>query len=248
MSSQTMPYQAIFASRQEALNTMLDDTSNYMMVDSFKGAPVNMRVFESFNPFHVWPSPSIPVPGQPKRLAQSVESVWQGVKLVDGITDFNQFLGQPTKRPEDHERRQLKNYCYADSLFVYGDRLLDLLSARFLIYLPTYLFILEKLVPEALLRELNQHLTSVGPVLFYDWDANQNITDTSSSFSHSALLASWFNGTFENDYWTLAHRVLQENDWLTFDASIKNLLNRYYAIHNGFQDASRRQGSKSLGT
>lgn len=226
-----MCYQAISVSRQAALDIMRNDVSNVMMVDSFKGAPANMRMFDCFNPFRIWPEPIIPVPGQPGLLARSVESVWQGLKCVDGACDFEQFLTSPSKRPGDDVRCRLADYRYADSQFVYGDRVLDLLSARFLIYLPTYLFMLERLVPETLLRKLYQHIANEGPVIFYDWDANQYITDSSDSFSHSALLASWFNGTLKTDYRALAHSTLQGDDMREFNAILDRLLGRYSSLH-----------------
>ncbi|NHR05466.1 hypothetical protein HA052_09650 [Chromobacterium haemolyticum] len=226
-----MTYLALSMSRQDAIAMMLDEASSCMMVDSFNGAPANMRDFRCFNPFTQWPEPSIPVPGQTGLLARSVESIWQGLKLVNGQTDFDQFLGPPHKRPSDAERRRLHGYCYSDSRFAYGDRSLNLLSARLLIYLPTYLFLLDRLVPEALLRQLRQHLEQTGPVLCYDWDANQNIADTSSSFSHSAILANWLNGMLEQQYLPLAKQVLTESDRCEFDASMGTLLCRYRAFH-----------------
>ncbi|MGC0154776.1 DUF6939 family protein [Chromobacterium vaccinii] len=224
-------YPAISTSRQAALAVMQDDASSCLMVDSFNGAPANMLGFRCFNPFQLWPEQLIPVPGQPGGLARSVESVWQGLKLVDGRTDFEQFLTAPRKRPGDDERRRLAGYCYSDSRFVYGDRLLGLLEARFLIYLPTYLFLLQRLAPESVLSELRRHLDGVGPVLFYDWDANQDIADISCSFSHSAILAAWFNDTLELQYRSQARRLLSEADSLAFDAALDGLLGRYRAFH-----------------
>ncbi|KUM02695.1 hypothetical protein KIF53_15815 [Chromobacterium subtsugae] len=226
-----MPHLALSTSRQAALAAMQDDASDCLMVDSFNGAPANMRGFRCFNPFQLWPDPVIPVPGQAGRLARSVESVWQGLKLVDGRTDFEQFLAEPRKRPSDDERRRQPGYCYSDSRFIYGDRQLGLLEARFLIYLPTYLFLLDRLAPEPVLRELRRHIAADGPVLFYDWDANQDIADTSSSFSHSAILAAWFNGTLERRYRELAGRLLSPADKPAFDAALDGLLGRYRAIH-----------------
>lgn len=222
-----MAFQAIALSRQAALELLLDDASRLLMVDSFKGAPFNMQKFDCFNPFHLWPQPCIPVPGKPGMLSRSVEAVWQGLKQVDGTADLAQFFTSPSKRPSDDERRRQPNYRYADRQFIYGERLLDLVSARLLIYLPTYLFMLQALAPAALLRNIRQHLALRGPVVFYDWDANQDITDPSSSFSHSALLASWFNGTWEKDYRAAAHRSLQAQDLCDFNATLNGLQARF---------------------
>lgn len=222
-----MTFQAISLCRRAALELLLDDARNVLMVDSFKGAPFNMRPFDSLNPFHLWPQPCIPVPGQPGLLARSVEAVWQGLKQVDGSGDFAQFLSSPSKRPSDDERRQQTDYLYEESQFIYGERTLDLVSARLLIYLPTYLFMLHTLVPVTLIQDIHQHLATRGAVVFYDWDANQDITDPSRSFSHSALLASWFNGTWEKDYRAAAHRSLAAQDLADFNASMDAMLGLY---------------------
>jgi hypothetical protein len=50
-----------------------------------------------------------------------------------------------------------------------------------------------------------------------------------SSFSHSAILASWFSGTLEEDFLICARRIFRrslEND------PFKGLLNQYRVFHS----------------
>lgn len=234
MTPPTHRFAAISCSRQAALQRLMEDNADCLMIDSYKGAPRNMRPFDCFNPFRVWPEPSIPVPGQDNHLARSVESVWQGLKLVDDIPDFAQFAGQPTKRPPDHARHT-DSYRYADSQFLYGERKLGLVSARFLIYLPTYLYLLNTLVPDTVIGTICEHLNQCGPALFFDWDENQDILDPSRSWSHSALLASWFNGTFEKDYLHIVGQALSAQDADAFVQRISGLRTRPRFGHGGAQ-------------
>ena len=166
-----------------------------LCIDTFKHAAAPMDRFRALCPFTVWPEPVIPVPGRPGQAAVSVEGVWQGLKLVDGHPDLDQFGGRPHKRPPDASRGP--GYDYAASEFLLGDRVVGLLEARFAIYLPVFTYVLENLVPAAVEEEIAAVLDRGGNVAFYDWDANFDIEDCSRSFSHSALAAAWFNGEYD---------------------------------------------------
>jgi hypothetical protein len=165
-----------------------------LAVDTANVAPVPMRRFRCLNPFHFMPGWHIPVPGTGE-FACSVESIWQGLKLVDGATDLAMLRRPARKRPPEDERTG--DYDYGGSVFRFGERTIDLVAARYLIYLPTYLYLLDRLVPDLVLREISDALGQGRDVFFYDWDANFDIEDDSASFSHSAVLAAWFGGCLE---------------------------------------------------
>jgi hypothetical protein len=167
-------------------------------VDTYQAAPEAFARFATMNPFHFEPGWRIPVPGLPGRFACSVESVWQGLKLFGGELDLAMFSSHPYKRPPDSARGP--GYDYAASRFRIGDHEVDLVTARLLLYLPTYLYLLDHLVPEALTAEIHDALVTGTDVVFFDWDANADILDPRSSFSHSSLLASWFNGDLDQDF------------------------------------------------
>ncbi len=199
-----------------------------LCVDSLDGAPAFMARFKVFNPFYVHRRAVIPVVGMPKVRARSVEAVWQGLKFVDGDTQLDMFDLPPWKRPPE-EQRLLGGYSYEGSTFLYGQREIDLLSARLAIYLPTYLYLLDRLVPQRLIDQIDASITEGRGVVFYDCDANHDITDPSTSFSHSAILAAWFNGRLE---WELLPAV---DDYLSGEiadetrARIEKVLGRYRA-------------------
>src|SRR5580693_3107455 len=58
-----------------------------LAVDSYNGAPPSMHRFRALNPFDFDPEHRIPVPGRGETSC-SVEAVWQGLKLVDGVPDL----------------------------------------------------------------------------------------------------------------------------------------------------------------
>jgi hypothetical protein len=101
--------------------------------------------FRALSPFAVYPG-KIPIPGRLSYAfrsyweagdhlldwnADSVEGVWQGLKLIDGHIEERLLRGQPKKR-----RGRPEGHLFADY------RLLNYVEAKALIYIPTYLELL----------------------------------------------------------------------------------------------------------
>jgi hypothetical protein len=192
-----------------------------LRVDTADCAPVEMARFTTMNPFHFNPRWRIPVPGS-DRHAASVEGIWQGLKRVDGRTDLAMFERAPEKRPPDSDRGP--EFDYTKTVFEYGEKIIDLVSARLLIYIPAYLYVLDHLVPEKMIEEIATALSNGQDVLFYDWDENFDVLDPTSSFSHSSLLAAWFGGRLEEEF--LRH----------FDVRPRLELGRYHLLHKSGKD------------
>lgn len=173
------------------------------------------------NPFHYERDWRIPVPGA-GGVARSVEGIWQGLKLIAGETDLS-MLDQPAgKRPPEHARGP--GFDYAGTVFQYGQAVVDLVTARLLIYLPAYLHVLDHLVPREVITEIDNALAGGRDVVFYDWDDNFDILDPTSSFSHSALLAAWF-GT------GLTENFLRHHHARAGSAGLSVELRRYHELH-----------------
>jgi uncharacterized protein DUF6939 len=176
-------------SRAEGLRWTTDPSM--LCVDTFKDAPDSMARWRTLCPFHAFAEPVLPVPGQPGMAARSVEGVWQGLKIVDGRTDLEQLTtSTPVKRPPDQLRGP--DFPYAASQFVFADRKIDLVTARWLIYLPVFVALLRDSVPAEVHEEIWSAIDSGREVLFYDWDDNFDIEDHRSSFSHSSVLHRWY--------------------------------------------------------
>jgi hypothetical protein len=132
------------------------------------------------SPFY--PDGGIPVPGHPGRTSQSVEGIWQALKVF--ATEPEDF----TKLEHHHdEGDQADGPRLGPPLGHRLDgRLLGYEQARRLIYLPAYRWMLDHRAAGLLarLRELASHQT----VILLDYTTNGDITDLSAPLSHAALI------------------------------------------------------------
>lgn len=133
------------------------------------------------SPFY--PHGGIPVPGHPDRTAQSVEGVWQALKVFatepEDFTKLDITLMKGIKRTARRFGPPLGHRL--------DGRLLGYEEARRMLYLPTYRWMLDNRTPElvAELRELSGHRT----VVLLDYTTNGDVTDLSTPLSHAALIA-----------------------------------------------------------
>ena len=136
--------------------------------------------YRLFSPFSYAKNYKIPVPGQEDIRADSVEGIWQGLKIINGQTDFSLLNGKPNKRkgqPEGH---------------LLGKEITDYFGARKQIYVSAYVYhAVNNALPEAW-SELEQRLQE-GDVILHDVETNGRIEDLSSPFAHSALLVQLLN-------------------------------------------------------
>ncbi|MFD0530487.1 DUF6939 family protein [Kitasatospora arboriphila] len=128
-----------------------------LLIDTCQAAPASMRRFATMNPFHRDRRWRIPVPGT-AQTSQSLENVWQALKLVDGRTDLSLLARPAEKRPPDHLRGP--GFDYAASTVSFAGRPTDLVTARYLVYLPAYLHVLDRLVPDAVVAEITGALAA----------------------------------------------------------------------------------------
>lgn len=175
-----------------AVGLDLRRSEKVLAVDTADCAPIAMVRFVALNPFHVDRSWQLRITGSPLR-AHSVEAVWQGSKLVDGVVDEGMYRSTPSKRPPEAERGA--GYSYEDSTFRVAGEEVGLVEARYVLYLPAYLQVLGRHLPGSAAAEIAGTVAAGGRVVFYDWDDNFDIDDPSAAFSHSALLAMHFAGT-----------------------------------------------------
>lgn len=130
------------------------------------------------SPFHLYDS-LIPVPGS-DLFSRSVEGIWQGLKRIAGQTETAQFKRQARKRrgkPQGHE------YAY---------RLLDYDEAKALVYIPSYLFVLQNLE-----TELVAGLRNAGAQVSVHDVSYQPDCLGPRPISHAALLTDFLNGELQ---------------------------------------------------
>ena len=133
----------------------------------------------TLSPF--WPHGGIPVPGMPGTTSDSVEGIWQGLKVIDGMIAPRYFSGQGRKRggmPRGHQ---------------FGEKLLKIVEAREKIYRVAYEWMLEHRVePTLLSRFIDQAFAGV-PQYFHDVSNNGKIGDPNEGWAHAAVLVQYLN-------------------------------------------------------
>jgi hypothetical protein len=136
-----------------------------------------------FSPFY--PHGGIPISNSPGETAQSVEGLWQGLKVFEreetdpskwAITDMSGI------KRGGKSRGAVRGHRFG----LTSTELLDYRSARYRIYLPAYRWVLENRLA-ALVAELRQ-LAAKGLLVLLDYETNADVDDLSSPLSHASLV------------------------------------------------------------
>ncbi len=147
--------------------------------------------FVRFSPFY--PHGGIPVPFSFGWMSQTVEGIWQGLKIFahHGI-DTGKFNISDRKSLRRTTRRYGPVTGYRKG--VRGAEILDYLSARKLIFASAYLWVMEHRLTGLLskLRDLSENKT----VILLDHETNCDIEDLSSPLSHAYLIKSYIEGNY----------------------------------------------------
>ena len=138
--------------------------------------------FVKLSPF--FPHGLIPVPGHAGKTADSVEGIWQGLKLLDGVTDESYFTGKGRKRrgrPSGH---------------LFEGRSLGYVEARRLIYVPAYTHLWRECIGNDLRRLFHDMAASGRPQYFYDFESNGDVDDPRSPLAHASVLVTLLRDDF----------------------------------------------------
>lgn len=133
----------------------------------------------TLSPF--WPHGGIPIPGADGETSDSVEGIWQGLKVIDGKTAPRFFAGGGRKRggkPRGHQ---------------FGGKLLKIVEAREKIYRVAYEWMLENRADRELLEGFIQQALAGVPQFFHDVSNNGAISDPDEGWAHAAVLVQYLN-------------------------------------------------------
>lgn len=140
--------------------------------------------YKLFSPFTFSQQFRVPVPGQEGMFSFSVENIWQGLKIIDGLPDFSLFTLEPKKR-----KGHVQGHLFKKDILGYID-------ARKEIFQPAYFYYLDKHVSLELKEEVvNKGLN--GGLAFFDIIKNVEITNPSTPLAHSYFVALYFNEYLE---------------------------------------------------
>ena len=140
--------------------------------------------FAKFSP--VYPHGRIPVPGMADAESQTVEGVWQGLKVFEKENCCIKNGKSSIKRAANEKRGALLGHRFG-----IGKEMNDLIGcveARRKIYIPTYLYMMEEYMQNeiGLLRGL---LAEGQKIAFIDNETNGNIEDISKPLSHASIIS-----------------------------------------------------------
>jgi hypothetical protein len=129
----------------------------------------------------MWPHGGIPVPGMAGTTSDSVEGIWQGLKVIGGKIAPRYFSGQGHKRggkPLGHQ---------------YEDKLLNIVTAREKIYRVAYEWMLDHRADPELIRGFIEKAMAGVSQCFHDVSNNGNIGDPDEGWAHAAVLVQYLN-------------------------------------------------------
>jgi len=161
----------------------IDSPMGELIWSPSEGINVSSRgdsIYKILSPFSHHKSYKIPVPGKEYIRADSVEGIWQGLKLFCGITDESQFSGRASKRKG------------IPDAFLFGDEQVGYIEARHKIYQPAYIYHLINNALPIVANDLEARLQN-GNVLFHDLEKNKDIKNPQKSYSHASLAVEVIN-------------------------------------------------------
>lgn len=172
MSRRTPFARAVFVPRYHVENlpagSVVIDVSSYAPEPYFTLSPM-------------WVHGGIPVPGMPGETSDTVEGVWQGLKVIRGKIATRYFRGPGAKRggkPSGHK---------------FGNKELGIVEARRRIYVPTYEWVLENRVDPELIESLIATALSGVAQYVHDVGDNGDINDVNQPLAHTAVLVQYLN-------------------------------------------------------
>ena len=147
------------------------------------------------SPFY--PHGDIPVPFSPDLTGQSVEGVWQALKVFEN-SDVDVSKLQIKSMRNIKRSSRINGRVLGHRKGVHGSELLGYLDARRLIYLPVYKWMLINKTFD--LVDSLRNLAAQSPdIVLLDYNVNGDIGDLSRPLSHAALVGRFVEGTWPVD-------------------------------------------------
>jgi len=139
-----------------------------------------------FSPF--FPHDRIPVPFSPQQFGASVEGIWHGLKVFENeAVDASKFTNRTMKDIKRSTRAHGKILGHRAGIA--GDRILDYRAARYLIYLPSYRWVLDHCLQAEI--TLLKDLAATQAVVLLDYETNENVENLAVPLSHAALVVKY---------------------------------------------------------
>jgi hypothetical protein len=181
----------VVESKHKKIDTIRKQHPEGLIVDVTSRGP---KPWLKFSPFY--PHGNIPVPFSPGYVSESVEGVWQGLKVFESVdVDVTRFQIRSMKGL----KRTVRQYgrVLGHRKGVHGESLLPYREARFQIYLPTYKWMLEHCL-QAELDELKR-ASETQQVVLLDYETNTEVENLSKPLSHASLIVKYLEGDWPRE-------------------------------------------------
>lgn len=172
-------------SRRRNIENVKKDNNNIVIIDvTSKSKPPWVK----FSPF--FPHGTIPVPFSPGVFSESVEGIWQGLKVFETIgIDQAKFHIRTMKGIKRTTRKF--GAVLGHQKGVSSTDLLPYIKARREIYLPSYKFILDHYLKQEIDQILNLCKHTQNEMILLDYETNCVLDDPSRPLSHAWLIKSY---------------------------------------------------------
>jgi hypothetical protein len=147
--------------------------------------------FVKLSPFY--PIGDIPVPLSAGHFAQSVEGIWQGLKVFESEGIDLSKMEVTTMKGLKRTVRKFGN-VKGHQAGIGSQDLLPYIDARKQIYLPAYRWVLDHKVNDVL--QLIKDEAAQHPVILLDYEINGDIDNAAKPLSHAYLVKYYLEGNF----------------------------------------------------
>ncbi len=178
----------IIESRRRKLANVEKDWPKAVILDVTSRGP---EPWVRFSPFY--PHGGIPIPNSPGMTAQSVEGLWQGLKVFER-EDIDPRKFDITSLKGIKRSMRSHGAVLGHRFGVGSDKLLNYRDARYKIYLPAFLWVLENPLSDYV-EDLRSRARD-GHVVLLDYETNGDIEDLSRPLSHAALVKCHLEGAW----------------------------------------------------
>lgn len=151
--------------------------------------------YKTLSPFY--PHGGIPVPFSGTVTSACVEGIWQGLKVFgDKGVDLTLFANRSMKnlkRPSTKE-----NPCLGHQKGLSSRELLEYIEARKLIYVPSYMWMLEHKCQDEI-QMLLDILKQGKTLVLLDFNTNEDIEDSKKPLSHASLIKRYLEARLQGE-------------------------------------------------
>jgi hypothetical protein len=196
--------------RKKLEKTLLKQYPQALIID------VTSKGFEpyvKFSPFY--PHGNIPIPFSEGYYSETVEGIWQGLKVFEGEdVDFVKFSIKNMKGIKRTVRKFGKPLGHRKG--VKGVELFDYITARKQIYMKSYAYVLENRIKHIVEEIANKAQSQ--DIILLDYDTNEDIENFKKPLSHASLVKKHLEFRFPE----LKTLVFQNTSIESFSKDIKN--------------------------